>query len=108
MKHKIFATLLLLFSTITLIHAQWSVVNVANTTDLYSVDYYNANTVWIGSFNKLLKTSDGTNWSIITQIKDGTNTQIPSNLNDIALTTTNTAVGVGVFYGGNNECIFYF
>ena len=88
-------------------YAQWSNVNIGTTQDLYSVDYYSGNDIWIGSFNQIIKTTNGgTNWSIVNPIKDPTNIQIlPANMNDLALTGANTAIGAGLFFTGNNECI---
>ncbi|MFN8116007.1 MAG: PKD domain-containing protein [Bacteroidia bacterium] len=89
------------------IFAQWSSVNIGTTQDLYSIDYFSSNDIWIGSFNQIIKTTNGgTNWSIVNPIKDPTNVQIlPANMNDLALTSANTAIGVGLFFMGNNECI---
>ncbi len=87
--------------------AQWSTVNVGTTQDLYSIDYYTVNDIWIGSYNQILKSSNGgSSWSIINPIKDNSNVQVlPANMNDLALTSTNTAIGTGFFYMGNTECI---
>ncbi len=88
-------------------YSQWSNVNIGTAQDLYSVDYYSSNDIWIGSFNQIIKTTNaGTNWSIVNPIKDPTNVQIlPANMNDLALTGPNNAIGTGLFFTGNNECI---
>ncbi len=88
-------------------YSQWNTINIGTTQDLYSIDYYSTNDIWIGSYNQIIKsTNAGTNWSIVNPIKDPTNIQIlPANMNDLALTSANTAIGAGLFFTGNNECI---
>ena len=102
---------LLFFSVCLFIYsngfAQWSTVNVGTTQDLYSVNHYNNSDIWIGSFNQIVKSANGgTSWSIVNPIKDPSNIQIlPANMNDLALTGSNSAIGTGLFFTGNNECI---
>jgi len=87
--------------------SQWNTINVGVTQDLYSVDYYSTNDIWIGSFNQIIKTTNGgTNWIPVGPIQDNSSVQIlPANMNDLALTSSNNAIAGGLFYGGNTECI---
>lgn len=105
MKKIVFAFIYFLFYATSF--AQWSSVNIGTTQDLYSIDYYSSTETWIGSYNQIIKTSNsGSNWSIINPIKDLSNVQVlPANMNDLALTSANTAIGTGFFYMGNTECI---
>lgn len=88
--------------------SQWYVVNVNTTKDLYSVNYYSLNDIWIGSFNQIIKTNNaGTTWSTINAITDIYNIQIfPSNIYDLALTSSNNAIATGIFALGNTQYIF--
>ena len=99
--------LLIVFGLFNKNFAQWNDVNIGTTQDLYSVDYFSSNDIWIGSFNQIIKTTNGgSNWNIVNPINDPTNIQIlPANMNDLALTSANTAIGAGLFFMGNNECI---
>ncbi|MBP8033600.1 MAG: PKD domain-containing protein [Bacteroidia bacterium] len=99
--------LLIVFGLFNKNFAQWNNVNIGTTQDLYSVDYFSSNDIWIGSFNQIIKTTNGgSNWNIVNPINDPTNIQIlPANMNDLALTSANTAIGAGLFFMGNNECI---
>jgi PKD repeat protein/photosystem II stability/assembly factor-like uncharacterized protein len=99
--------LLIVFGLFNKNFAQWTTLNIGTTQDLYSVDYFSSNDIWIGSFNQIIKTTNGgSNWNIVNPINDPTNIQIlPANMNDLALTSANTAIGTGLFFMGNNECI---
>ncbi|MCK6648727.1 MAG: hypothetical protein L6Q66_03635, partial [Bacteroidia bacterium] len=87
--------------------AQWSNVNIGTSQDLYSVDYYSTNDIWIGSFQQIIKSSSGgVSWSIINPIKDNVGVDItPANMYDLALTSPTNAIGTGLFFMGNTECI---
>ncbi len=88
-------------------YSQWNLVNVGTTQDLYSVDYYSNNDIWVGSFNQFVKTSNGgLSWSVTNPLKDPFNANIsPSNLNDIVFTGGNTAIATGFILMGNTESI---
>jgi len=103
---KLLATICVLFLSLAG-YSQWSIVNIGTTQDLYSVDYYSTNDIWIGSFNQIIKSGNGgANWTTMYPIKDPSNVQIlPANMNDLALTGSNSAIGTGLFFTGNNECI---
>ena len=89
------------------VFSQWTQENIGTTEDLYSVDYFSANDIWIGSFNQFIKTSDGgTNWIVTNPMKDLSNASIlPANVNDISMISSTTAVATGLFYMGNSEVI---
>lgn len=99
--------LILAVCSISILPAQWNIVNTGTTQDLYSVDYYSTNDIWIGSFNQFVKTGDGgSSWTIINPLKDPSNANIqPANLYDIALTSPTTAISTGYFLLGNVEYI---
>lgn len=86
--------------------AQWNNVNTGTTEDLYSVDYYSPNDIWIGSFNQILTTgNNGSSW-VIRPIKDDAGQNFPAaNMYDIALTSSTNAIGTGFFLFGNAEYI---
>jgi len=106
-KLKTIFVLVLIFVTNTNIYSQWNVINSGTTEDLYSINIFSSNDVWVGSYNKILKSSNnGNNWST-SSLVDGNNTSIfPANVYDIALTSASTGIMTGLFYMGNTECIY--
>ncbi len=87
--------------------SQWNVINVNTTQDLYSVDYFSGNDIWIGSFNQFVRTANGgTNWTVVNPLKDINNANItPANIYDIALTSPTNGLATGFFLLGNVEYI---
>lgn len=87
--------------------SQWNQVSVGTTENLFSVDYYSANDIWIGSFNRFIKTgNNGTNWNMIYPMLDINGAQIFGSMYDVNLNGPNSAISTGLFYIGNNEVIF--
>lgn len=86
--------------------AQWITVNVNTTQDLYSVNYFSTNDIWIGSFNQFIRTNNnGTTWTVVNPILDSFSGSIVGNMNDIELINSTTALATGYFYLGNSEVI---
>ena len=85
---KRFLLLLFLVFNLSQSFAQWTIVNTGITQDFNSVNYYSPSTIWIGSYNQIVKTTNGaTSWSIINPIKDVSNATIqPANIYDINVT----------------------
>lgn len=105
MKKKLLLLLCIAVLNFSKLYSQWNVVNVGTTQDLYSVDYYSLNDTWIGSFNQIVKTSNGgTNW-IINPVLWTNGASIPGNMYDLALTGSSSAIGTGLFNSGNCEFI---
>ncbi len=102
---------LLLLITFSLIfntsYSQWTVENPGVTDDLYSVDYYSANNIWIGSYDQFIKTTNGgTSWTTVFPLRDASNVIIgTANIYDIALTSPTSGIATGLFYLGNTEYI---
>ncbi|HEX8514580.1 MAG TPA: PKD domain-containing protein [Bacteroidia bacterium] len=106
MKRTLLLLSFLLFGLFKL-SAQWSIVNVGTTQDLYSVDYYSSNDIWIGSFNQFVKTNNsGSNWTVTAPLKDASNITIqPANIYDIAVTGPSSAIATGFYLMGNVEYV---
>jgi len=102
---KILFIISVLFSSS--LFAQWSTVAIGTTQDLYAVDYFSSNDIWIGSFQQIVKSSTGgSSWSTINPIKDNLGINInPANMYDLALTSPTNAIGTGFYFLGNTECI---
>src|SRR5437868_2004822 len=83
---------LLLFFTIVFFckegRSQWTTTNVGTTRNLYSVDYYSANELWLGGYNAFVKTTDaGAHWTVSTiYVPAVGDTLIGSPITDIATT----------------------
>ncbi|MBL0339855.1 MAG: PKD domain-containing protein [Bacteroidetes bacterium] len=87
--------------------AQWNQISVGTTENLFAVDYYSTNDIWIGSFNRFVKTgNNGANWNVVYPMYDILNAQIFGLMYDVQLTGPNSAISTGFFYIGNSEVIF--
>jgi photosystem II stability/assembly factor-like uncharacterized protein len=105
MMKKIFLFLFIVFN-INLSYSQWNVINVGNTQDLYSVDYYTLNDAWIGTLNQFVKTTDGgVSWNTIPLVDNSSVSITPSAIYDIALNSPTNAISTGMFALGNIEYI---
>jgi len=106
-KHFLLFIFLVTLSTGKLF-SQWSTVNPGTVDDLYSVDYYSANDVWIGSYGHIAKTTNGgSSWSLLNPLKDNNNLTIaPINVWDLALTGSSNAIMTGFYSLGNTEVIY--
>lgn len=104
---KLLLTLSIIFILPISLLAQWNLVSLGTSQDLYSVDYYSANDIWIGSFNQFVKTTTGgASWTVVNPMKDLSSANIaPANVNDIALTSPTNAIATGLFFMGNTEVI---
>ncbi|MBK9670944.1 MAG: PKD domain-containing protein [Bacteroidetes bacterium] len=87
--------------------AQWTKLNVGTTQSLKCVDYYSADTIWIGALNKIIKSNNGgTTWASINAIYDSLGNPMPSaEIQDIELINSNEAIADGYFNSGNSEMI---
>ncbi|HTA62510.1 MAG TPA: PKD domain-containing protein [Bacteroidia bacterium] len=102
-------TLLLFVFTFIIVKgfSQFSKVNVGATQDLFSVDCYSANDIWIGGSNQFIKsTNGGSSWAITGPLYDNNNLQITSAfLQDIALTSSTSAMATGLIEFGSDYCV---
>ena len=102
-------TLLLFIFTFIIVKgfSQFSKVNIGATQDLYSVDCYSANDIWIGGSNQFVKsTNGGSSWVITGPLYDNNNLQITSAfLQDIALTSSTSAMATGLIEFGSDYCV---
>lgn len=86
--------------------AQWISANLNTSFDLQSVDYFSANEIWVGSFNRFYKTSNnGVNWTQVYPMYDTFGAQLFGTMYDVSITGTNSAVCTGLFFLGNDEVI---
>jgi PKD repeat protein len=86
--------------------AQWNSINVGTVSDLYSVDYYSSNDIWIGSSTKFVRTgNNGANWILVNPLVDQFTAMIPGGMYDLELTSPTSAIATGLFYLGNSEVI---
>lgn len=104
---KLLVISLIILSFITKSYSQWSIVNVGTNSNLYSVDYYSANDIWIGGSNIIAKTNNGgSSWSIISPILDSYGQTISSSIYDIIYCGSSSAIMTGKFYLNNDAIIF--
>jgi PKD repeat protein/photosystem II stability/assembly factor-like uncharacterized protein len=88
------------------LHAQWNKINTGTTQDMYAVDYYSANDIWIGAAGQFVKTGNGgTSWTVVNQIMSNINAPIPGNIYGLALSNSTSAIATGFFDLGNDELI---
>ncbi|HTA81351.1 MAG TPA: PKD domain-containing protein [Bacteroidia bacterium] len=82
-------------------YAQWSVVNTGTTQEVYSADYYSANTIWLGSYNQIITTANGGGtWKLVGNPFMASGVQVnPAIIKGIAVQNATSGICTGEFYG---------
>ena len=88
------------------LNAQWFRPNTGTTKNLLSANYFNANEIWIGGTNCLVKsTNGGLSWTVVDPIITVFNATIPSLIEDLEVLSPSSAIAAGFFYTGGFENI---
>ncbi len=87
--------------SLTTANAQWSVVNTGTTQEVYSADYYSANTIWLGSYNQIITTANGGGtWKLVGNPFLAGGIQVnPAIIKGIAVQNATSGICTGEFYG---------
>lgn len=103
---KIFLIAIILIYAKTAKTQGWSQVDVGVSNKIYSVDYVNSSTVYMGGFDSITKTTDnGLTWQSMPYMDTLGNIIGQTWFKDMHFFNANEGLATGMCYGGNSEVV---